>query len=98
MPIETAPAGATLHAVAEEGIPGRDFAEVIRHKLDIPVISVAPENALDHFGFLGFLLPMDSPASSEYTRQVLGWEPTFADIDVIIKSAWDWKLAHPNGY
>ena len=36
----------------------------------------AAVNALDHFGFLGFLLPMDSPASSEYTRQVLGWEPT----------------------
>ena len=76
MPIETAPAGATLHAVAEEGIAGRDFAEVIGYKLDIPVISVAPENALDHFGFLGFLLPMDSPASSEHTRQMLGWEPT----------------------
>jgi hypothetical protein len=29
-----------------------------------------------HFGFLGFLLPLDSPASSEHTRAVLGWEPT----------------------
>ncbi|MBJ7609307.1 MAG: SDR family oxidoreductase [Candidatus Dormibacteraeota bacterium] len=74
--VEKAPAGSTLHAVGEEGVRGRDFAEVVGRKLDIPVVSVAPEDALDHFGFLGFLLPVDSPASSEHTREVLGWEPT----------------------
>lgn len=74
--VEKAPAGSTLHAVAEEGVTGRDFAEVIGRKLNIPVVSVSPDNALDHFGFLGFLLPADSPASSDHTREVLGWEPT----------------------
>ena len=74
--VEKAPAGSTLHAVAEEGVTGRDFAEVIGRKLNIPVVSVSPDNALDDFGFLGFLLPADSPASSDHTRGVLGWEPT----------------------
>ena len=74
--LEQAPAGSTLHAVAEEGVPGRAFAEVIGRKLDIPAVSVSSEDAVRHFGFLGFLLPLDSPASSERTREVLGWEPT----------------------
>jgi nucleoside-diphosphate-sugar epimerase len=74
--LEQAPAGSTLHAVAEEGVPGRAFAEVIGRKLGIPAVSVSPEDAVGHFGFLGFLLPVDSPASSERTREVLGWEPT----------------------
>jgi nucleoside-diphosphate-sugar epimerase len=80
MTLEKAPAGSTLHAVAEEGVPGRAFAEVIGRKLDIPVISVAPDQAPDHFGFLGFLLPLDSPASSVRTREVLGWEPTHSGL------------------
>ena len=74
--LERAPAGSTLHAVAEEGVPGRAFAEVIGQKLEVPVVSVSPEDAVGHFGFLGFLLPLDSPASSEHTRAVLEWEPT----------------------
>lgn len=74
--LEQAPAGSTLHAVAEEGVPGRAFAEVIGRKLDLPVVPVAPEDAVGHFGFLGFLLPVDNPASSERTREVLRWEPT----------------------
>ena len=74
--LEKAPAGSTLHAVAEEGVPGRAFAEVIGRKLDIPVVPVSPDDAVGHFGFLGFVLPIDSPASSVRTREVLGWEPT----------------------
>lgn len=30
--------------------------------------------------------------------EVLGWKPQIADIDEIIRTAWDWKLANPNGY
>jgi len=74
--LEQAPAGSTLHAVAEEGVPGRAFAEVIGGKLDVPVVPISPVDAVGHFGFLGFLLPLDSTASSERTREVLGWEPT----------------------
>jgi nucleoside-diphosphate-sugar epimerase len=74
--LEKAPAGSTLHAVAEQGVPGRDFAEVIGRKLDIPVVSVSPEDSVGHFGFLGFILPVDCATSSTRTRELLAWEPS----------------------
>jgi len=83
--LEKAPAGSTLHAVAEEGVPIREVAEAIGRQLDVPVVAVSPENATEHFGFLGQLLAIDSPASSVLTRDLLGWQPThqglLADLD-----------------
>jgi UDP-glucose 4-epimerase len=37
-------------------------------------------------------------ASSEKIKRELGWQPQFQDLRVIIKSAWKWMQAHPNGY
>jgi nucleoside-diphosphate-sugar epimerase len=73
--LEQAPAGSTLHAVAEEGVPIRDVAEVIGRHLDIPVIAISAEDAAEHFGFLGSFLSLDSPASSVLTRELLSWQP-----------------------
>ncbi len=73
--LENAKPGSALHAVAEEGVPTRDIATVIGRHLKIPVESIAPEAAYEHFGFLGALLGIDSPASSELTREQLGWQP-----------------------
>jgi nucleoside-diphosphate-sugar epimerase len=73
---ENAPAGSTLHAVAEEGVPIRQVAEVIGRQLDLPVVGISTEDAGEHFGFLGHFLAADSPASSTLTRELLGWEPT----------------------
>lgn len=74
--IEGAPAGSVLHAVAEEGVSFRDIAEAIGRSLDIPTTSVAPEDASDHFGFLGHFAALDSPVSATITRELLGWDPT----------------------
>jgi nucleoside-diphosphate-sugar epimerase len=74
--LEAAPAGSTLHAVADEGVPLRDIAEVIGRHLDLPVVSIAPEGAGEHFGFLAALLGIDVPASSALTREQMGWQPT----------------------
>jgi nucleoside-diphosphate-sugar epimerase len=74
--VETAPPGSTLHAVADEGVPIRDIAEVIGRHLDLPVATISPEDAGVHFGFLAGLLTIDSPASSALTRELMGWEPT----------------------
>ena len=74
--LEKAPAGSALHAVAEEGVPIRRVAEVIGRHLDLSVVSVTPEDAGEHFGFLGGFLGLDSPASSGLTRELLGWQPT----------------------
>ena len=40
--LEKAPAGSALHAVADEGVPIRDIAEVIGRHLDVPVASIPP--------------------------------------------------------
>jgi nucleoside-diphosphate-sugar epimerase len=74
--LEKAPAGSALHAVAEEGVPIRQVAEVIGRHLDVPMVSIAPEDAFEHFGFLGAFVGTDAPASSGLTRDLLGWQPT----------------------
>ncbi|MCC2275800.1 SDR family oxidoreductase [Streptomyces sp. ET3-23] len=74
--LEKAPAGSTLHAAADEGVPLRIVAEVIGRHLGLPVVSVAPEQAGEHFGWLGDFLTLDCPASSTLTRELLGWQPT----------------------
>ena len=68
---EQATAGSVLHAVADEGVPVRDFATVIGRHLDLPAASVPAED----FGFLGMVLAVDQPASSVLTRELLGWRP-----------------------
>lgn len=74
--LEKAPTGSVLHAVAEEGVPLKAVAEVIGRRLDLPVASIRPDDAVEHFGFLGRLLGLDLPATSRITRVLLGWEPT----------------------
>jgi nucleoside-diphosphate-sugar epimerase len=74
--VEGAPAGSTLHAVADEGVPIREIAEVIGRHLDVPVTSIAPEDAGEHFSWLAGFIGLDSPASSALTRELLGWQPT----------------------
>ncbi|WP_392749344.1 SDR family oxidoreductase [Streptomyces sp. LN590] len=74
--LESAPAGSTLHAIANEGVPIRTVAEVIGRHLGLPVASVSPDDAPGHFSWLAGFLGMDSPASSSHTRELLGWQPT----------------------
>jgi len=73
--LESAPAGSRLHGVADEGVPFRDIAEVIGGRLGLPVESVDPQDASEHFGFLGALVGLDNPTSNALTRELLGWEP-----------------------
>ena len=37
-------------------------------------------------------------ASSAKAREVLGWNPQYADLETIISTAWKWHKSHPNGY
>ncbi|WP_328853160.1 SDR family oxidoreductase [Micromonospora globbae] len=83
--LEKAPAGSRLHAVADEGVPFAEIATAIGRNLGVPVRSISPEAADDHFGFLGPLVQMDNPASADITRELLGWTPVhpglIADLD-----------------
>src|SRR6202043_824701 len=74
--LEKHEAGAKYHAVAEEGVSMRGIAETIGRGLRVPVVSLSPEKAAAHFGWLAMFAGMDLRASSAQTQQRLGWEPT----------------------
>jgi nucleoside-diphosphate-sugar epimerase len=74
--LEKAPAGAALHAVAEEGVATKDIAEAIGRGLGVPVTSVPADQAAEHFGWIGMFFGVDCTASSTRTRELLGWDPT----------------------
>ncbi|HEX7340471.1 MAG TPA: SDR family oxidoreductase [Rhodanobacteraceae bacterium] len=73
--IEKAKPGARYHAVAEEGVSMRAIAEAIGRHLDLPVRSVAVEDADDFFGWMAMFVEWNLAATSVKTRQELGWEP-----------------------
>jgi nucleoside-diphosphate-sugar epimerase len=73
--LEKTDSGATYHAVAEEGVPVGDIAGAIGRGLKVPVVSIAPERAAGHFGWLGHFVGWDIAASSAQTREKLGWNP-----------------------
>jgi nucleoside-diphosphate-sugar epimerase len=68
--------GARYNAVAEQGVPLREIAEAIGRGLKVPVVSKSAEEAGEHFGWLGFFMGSDVPASSALTQERLGWRPT----------------------
>lgn len=73
--LEKGSAGARYHAVAEEGVPLRAIAESIGRGLNLPVVSLSPDEAPAHFGGLAFPVGMDAAASGALTRRWLGWQP-----------------------
>lgn len=73
---EKAEPGAIYHAVDEEGITMKAIAETLGRGLKVPVVSIKPEEAEAHFGWLARFAGHDMPSSSTLTRQRLGWGPT----------------------
>jgi nucleoside-diphosphate-sugar epimerase len=74
--LERGAAGARYHGLAEEGIALRDIAGVIGRRLNVAVVSKTREEAADHFGRFAHFAALDNPASSQRTRELLGWQPT----------------------
>jgi nucleoside-diphosphate-sugar epimerase len=93
--LEKAPAGSTLHAVADEGVPIRAISEVIGHHLNLPVISIAPEDAGEHFAWLAGFLGADSPASSAFTQEQIGWHPTHPGLIADLEAGHYFREARP---
>lgn len=79
--LESSPAGSRLLGAGDEGIPLREIAEVIGRQLSVPAVSITPEEAADHFGFLGAIASLDitsmynTAQASLATRELLGWQP-----------------------
>ncbi len=87
--IEAGQPGTRYHAVGEEGIPVRQFAEVIGAGLNLPLRSLSPDEAKVHFGWLAMFAGMDMRASSALTRSVLRWQPNgpgmIADLQLVAR-------------
>lgn len=73
---KTGPGVTVYNAVDEEGVSLRDIAEALGKGLNVPVKSLTPEQAAEHFGHFAHFAQLDMPASSEWTRNALGWNPT----------------------
>lgn len=78
--LERGAANEAYHAIAEEGVPFRLIAEAIGRQIAVPAKSLSPEEAETHFGGLAVWVAGSGPASSAWTRSVLGWEPREADL------------------
>ena len=78
--LENATPGARYHACAEEAVTVRSVAEAIGQRLNIPVRSITPEAAAQHFGWFSQMAAIDCPASSKLTQERLNWQPTHATL------------------
>ena len=78
--VDQARPGSVLHAVAEEGVIARDIATVIGQFLNVPIDTVPVELAAKHFDWLGLFFSADIPASSQVTRNELGWVPAHSTL------------------
>ena len=78
--LENATPGARYHAASEEAITVKSIAEAISKQLNLPVKSIAPEAAAEHFGWFAQMASIDCPASSSWTREKLNWQPTHSTL------------------
>ena len=78
--LEHGVAGKAYHAVAEEGVALRAIAETIGKRFDLPVRSIEEAKVEEHFGWMARFSNGITPASSAWTRETLGWNPTGATL------------------
>jgi hypothetical protein len=64
--------------VADDGVPFREIAGVVGRRLNVPAVAMSSEQAANHFGWFAHFAALDNPASSERTRDLLGWQPKHA--------------------
>jgi nucleoside-diphosphate-sugar epimerase len=85
--LENGQAGARYHAVGESGVSMRDIAHALGRRLKLPVVSITPEEAPAHFGFLAMFAGRDAPTSNRLTQERLNWTPTgpglIADLEAL---------------
>lgn len=74
--LEKAPAGSTLHGVADTGLTRKVIAETIAAKLGVEAKSITDDEAPQYLGFLAAFAGLDNPTSNDKTCALLGWEPT----------------------
>jgi len=70
--IEKGEPGTSVNAVSSEGDTMLELATIIGEQLGLPVEQVPAES----FGALGIIFAIDQPATSDWTRETYGWQPT----------------------
>lgn len=78
--LERGEPGARYHAVVEEGVTARAIAETVATGLGLPAVSISPEEVPAHFGWFALFAAADIRASSQWTRETLGWAPQGPDL------------------
>ena len=78
--LERGARGEAYHAIADEGVPFRAIAEAIGRQLGVPAKSLTADEAEKHFGGLAMWVAGNGPASSEWTKATLGWQPREAGL------------------
>ena len=78
--LEQATPGTRYHGAAEEAITVKAIAEAIGKQLNIPVKSITPEAATEHFSWFAHMVAIDCPASNKLTQERLNWHPTHSTL------------------
>lgn len=78
--LENAIPGARFHGSAEAAITVKTIAEAIGKQLNIPAVSIAPEEAAAHFGWFAHMAAIDCPTSSKLTQERVNWHPTHSTL------------------
>ncbi|MET7685584.1 SDR family oxidoreductase [Streptomyces sp. NPDC005423] len=75
--LEKAPAGGVLHGTAESGVTMKSIAQAIARGLDLPTVSLTPDEAAGHYvsPFMARVYGFDAPVTSTHTQELLGWAP-----------------------
>ncbi len=73
-----------------QGFSVREVLKAVSGVIDLPLaVEEGPRRPGD---------PAQLIASSEAIRRDWGWEPEISDLDTIVRHAWAWHFAHPNGH
>ena len=65
---------------------------------DEPVIDTVTSGCMAQLGLKFFVGMEPSAADRDRARLELGWRPRYADLEVIVRHAWQWHSTHPRGY
>ncbi|TDQ89456.1 NAD(P)H-binding protein [Paraburkholderia silvatlantica] len=69
-----------FHAIGETGVALKDIAGAISRSLGLPLVSLSPDEATEHFGWFAPFAAIDAPATRDRTRALLGWTPEHAGL------------------
>jgi UDP-glucose 4-epimerase len=88
--LEHGHATAAYNVATGHGYTNREIALAVRRITGMDFeIKVSPRRPGD---------PADLVADSARMSQEFGWTPRHSDLDTIVRSAWTWHQAHPQGY